>query len=86
MAPGAKRARFRLFSMLLHEENVAMTVETNTDHLQRPAAGKWPPQGRGPSETAGRMQQPQAPESFEDELIFPTISPPSVWPRIFPGL
>jgi hypothetical protein len=72
--------------MLLHEENVAMTVETKTDP-SRIATAEWPSNNRrrGDDGCWGTNREPR-PEANE-ELVFPTVSPPPIsWPRVFPGI
>jgi hypothetical protein len=66
--------------MLLHQEDVAMTVETKSDPPQI-ATAEWTS-----SERPGREGQPEAPPEMNEELAFPAETPPVPWPRVFPGL
>jgi hypothetical protein len=70
--------------MLLHQEDVAMTVETKSD-LSQIATAKWTDSCR-PGESRGWDSQPEPPPEMNEELAFPAGSPPVSWPRVFPGL
>jgi hypothetical protein len=61
-----------------------MTVETRIDTSDQSKA-KWSPEARRQGERRDCPKPPQVPET-DDERIFPSITAPPVWPRIFPGL
>jgi hypothetical protein len=63
-----------------------MTFETKPDPSNKIATKDWMPATRRHGEVVEPLQPPQESEPADDELIFPVISSPSVWPRIFPGL
>jgi hypothetical protein len=66
-------------------ENVAMTVETKTDP-SRKETSNWTPRARRHGERPEWAKRPQALPEADDDVIFPSISPPLIWPRVFPGL
>ena len=63
-----------------------MTFEIETDLSLKAAAGGWTSKARRQGETVNPADLPQKSRAADDELIFPVISAPRVWPRIFPGL
>ena len=63
-----------------------MTVETKIDLSTNIESGSWAPMVRRHGEIVSRAKRVEAAEPADDDLIFPTISSPPVWPRIFPGL
>jgi len=63
-----------------------MTFDTKIDLSANIESGNWAPMVRRHGETVGRTKRIEVPEPADDDLIFPTISSPPVWPRIFPGL
>ena len=66
--------------MLLHEENVAMTVETKNN----------PSQITTIQSTSEPLDWPTESDTYletNEEPVFPTVSAePVPWPRVFPGL
>ncbi|HWB47653.1 MAG TPA: hypothetical protein VG651_00970 [Stellaceae bacterium] len=63
-----------------------MTVEADTDLLQR-AFTQWTPNSPRNGEHRGRVVEAEPASQTDEELVFPTLSPPPIaWPRIFPGL
>jgi hypothetical protein len=72
--------------MLLQEEDVAMTVENKVDPAREIAIPDWALWARRHGESGNRAPQPRHAEESESKLIFPSLSAPTSWPRIFPGL
>jgi hypothetical protein len=68
-------------------ENVAMTFESKT-HLPSDGVSEgWALPRLQRAKLARQAEQPLANKPAGDEFVFPAISaPPTVWPRIFPGL
>jgi hypothetical protein len=64
-----------------------MTFDSKTDRYSPSATAEWMPKLRRPDE-GDRWQNSSlgAPEPRDEETIFPPISPPPVWPRVFPSL
>ena len=62
-----------------------MTVETKTDR-SRHDTSDWTPKAHRHGERPDWANQPQKTPETDGELIFPSIAPPLVWPRVFPGL
>jgi len=67
-------------------ENVVMTLKTRIDLSTNIESANWTPMARRHRETVSGTKRVEAPKPADDELIFPTISSPPVWPRIFPSL
>jgi hypothetical protein len=63
-----------------------MTVETNTDRSNPVVTGKWVPRARRQGEAARWARAPEMEGETRDDVAAPPISPPPVWPRIFPGI
>lgn len=61
-----------------------MTIETQTELFRTPEPRHRVPNARRQGETL----HPTVPEAVEtaDEIIFPSISSPPIWPRVFPGI
>lgn len=62
-----------------------MTVENHTK-LSQDNPSNWMPHARRQGEGVDLSTQPQPAESADSEIIFPMISAPPIWPRVFPGL
>jgi hypothetical protein len=61
-----------------------MTVETNT-YPSHDVTSDWTVPSRRQGERRDTREQ-QSSEPADKELIFPSISPRPVWPRVFPSL
>ncbi len=62
-----------------------MTVETKTN--RKTAVDDWAPTGRRQGEYVGWNERPPTTEEATEEvLVFPSITPPPIWPRVFPGI
>ncbi|MFZ2006942.1 MAG: hypothetical protein WAV02_17805 [Stellaceae bacterium] len=62
-----------------------MTVETKTNP-SRQDTSTWTPKAHRHGERPVWTDQPQTPPEKDEEPIFPSITAPPVWPRVFPGL
>ena len=60
-----------------------MTVETKADPSRKTATKNWAPKARRQGEHARPSETAQ---ERSEELLFPPISPPPLWPRVFPGI
>lgn len=61
-----------------------MTIENKTDLFRRNQ--NWESDARRYRERRECSNQPEAILDAGDEAIFPSITPPPIWPRVFPGL
>jgi hypothetical protein len=68
--------------MLLHEENVVMTDETQTDLSQIATASST--NNLRHDDAHGWARKPKPTPETDKELVCST--PPVSWPRVFPGL
>jgi hypothetical protein len=66
-------------------ENVAMTVETETD-FSRESTTAWAPKARRQGEQAGWTKPPKFTEDRDDGVFFAPARPAPAWPRVFPGI
>ena len=62
-----------------------MTIETRID-TSEPNEAEWLSQSRRHGERRDWPKPPQPATETDDELIFPSITAPPIWPRVFPGL
>jgi hypothetical protein len=83
--PGAKAGPASIVFLVAKGENVAMTIEAKTDR-SRDIAPDWAPPARRRGECMDWAEKPRVTEESGEELVFPPISPPPVWPRVFPGI
>jgi len=63
-----------------------MTFDTKTDFSNDAENESRTMSGRRQGEAMPEPQVPGAAGDSDAELIFPAISAPPVWPRVFPGL
>jgi hypothetical protein len=63
-----------------------MTVEKLVDRSTEIKTAKWAPRARRHGERAARTQPPQAAPEPREEIVVAPLSPPPVWPRVFPGI
>jgi hypothetical protein len=70
-----------------------MTFEIDSDHAGNssseagnPASGRWTPSGRRHGERRQWGESAQSAQEQADDRVFPPLSPPPVWPRVFPGI
>lgn len=64
-----------------------MTVEANTDQSVNIAIRNWNRKS-GRQREAGEWTDlsPSMRQVRDDDIVFPPISPPPIWPRVFPSL
>lgn len=63
-----------------------MTEIKKTDRSSQIENVKWAPQGLRQGEPAGSQVRPASTADADQELVYPSISPRLVWPRVFPGI
>ena len=63
-----------------------MALDTKTSDPNRSAIELRVPKAKRQGENAAWADASEAAPKAHDELVFPPISPPGSWPRIFPGL
>jgi hypothetical protein len=67
-------------------KNVAMTIEKLIDRSIEIGTANWAPKARRHGERAAWTQPPQAAPETSGEPVVAPLSPPPVWPRVFPGI
>jgi hypothetical protein len=63
-----------------------MTIEKLIDRSTEIETANWAPKARRLGECAAWTQPPQAALETSEEIVVAPLSPPPVWPRVFPGI
>jgi hypothetical protein len=63
-----------------------MTVGKLIDRSTEIETANWTPKARRHGERVAWTQPPQAAPETSEEIVPAPLSPPPIWPRVFPGI
>ena len=64
-----------------------MTVESKIDYSEQSVTRNWGERSRRQEKPCvWTGSSPSTREARDDDIVFPSISPPAMWPRVFPSL